>query len=384
LTSARSSNDNPLAILDEETATLVEGLRTDSLASLSYDSTEFMMIFHIFGFGFETIKSIRILLSVSRFKECFALFRTVLETYMQLLLATRGTKYRESMTYRVKPDSGHAAVQARDRTLENWRKEWKSGNPNYRSVADMQKGREEDEIVIVHEWEGLYSTEDTEKKGRPISRFIFALEEYSPDDRFLTSLRTISEGDPFLEISKREQEEQKKLYHYYIYVESLIKNLRLNNIISAEQEDRVVVHYNYLSSFTHPSKRSLDFSEEMRTTGALPEDVEQLLLLYICKFDELFLSAVTEFFSKVNEKAQLSAYEAQIKQLHIATREFWFLFEDPLASDFYYSDMAKEMVKMMKNKLPDPKVVLYYKNPLERLVKMKGFERAFPGLNAGK
>jgi len=248
------------------------------------------------------------------------------------------------------------------------------------SVVDVQRGGKKDTIVVTYQWEGLYSTEDIEKKERPVAMQFFALEDFDPEDAFVSFLPGIVEGDTFF---KRESgndriQEQKRFYSGHFHIKGLIMNLRINDLITRLQRTRVLVHYSYLSAFTHPTRKAINFGEELRSTMARPANIEHLILLYVAKFHELLLSSVIDFYSEVNPKSQLTVEKSLVARLKIATQDLWFTWDEPTDYDKFDSEGRKEMVKQMTGETVDPGLVLYYTNPLKRLVSLGLFQRSRP------
>src|SRR5438093_1480527 len=116
-----------------ETTQLSEALERHCMNEMGYSSTEFFMIFNLYRFALNRLNSVTTLLSESKFEDCFILLRTVFETYMHLLLVTKGKRYRETVPVRVKPNAESTAEEARDKKYDKWVQEWKSGFPNYAS-----------------------------------------------------------------------------------------------------------------------------------------------------------------------------------------------------------------------------------------------------------
>jgi hypothetical protein len=350
------------------------------MEGMEVSSTLDFMISNIYKFGVARLDTVKLLLENSREEDCFNILRTAFETSMHLLLMTKGKKYRQTRTYTITPDPGSTPEQAREKTYEKWRTGSKSKQPEYSNVVDVQRGRKKDTIIVTYQWEGLYSTEDAEKKETPVAMQFFALEDFDPEDAFVSFLPGIVEGDTFF---KRESvndriQEQKRVYSGHFHIEGLIRNLRINQLITKLQRTRILVHYSYLSAFTHPTRKAINFGEELRSIMAGPADVEHLILLYVAKFHELLLSFVIDFYSEVNPKSRLTAEKSIVARLKIATQDLWFVWDEPTEYDKFDSEGRKEMVKQMTGETVDPGLVLYYTNPLKRLVNLRLFQRGRP------
>jgi len=374
------SSQDELRVLIKEAFEGSDILQRHCMEGMEISSTLDFMISNVYKFGITRLDTVMLLLENSREEDCFNILRTAYETSMHLLLITKGKKYRQTMTYTITPDQGSTPEQARERTYQKWHAGWKSKQPEYANVVDIQRGRKKDTIVVVHQWEGLYFAQDTEKKEKPVAMQFFALEEFDPEDAFVSSLNGIIEGDTFFRRNSGSDriQVQRRVYSGHFHIEGLIKNLRINDLITRLQRTRLLVHYSYLSAFTHPTRKAIDFGEELRFTMARPADVEHLILLYIAKFHELLLSSVIDFYSEVNTKSQLTGEKSLVARLKIATQDLWFIWDEPTEYDKFDSEGRKEMVKQMTGETVDPGLVLYYTNPLKRLVSLRLFQRGRP------
>lgn len=378
----------------------VESLEEDAMEYVENRGHEMIVFFQFFYSQFSSMGSVLLLLKESKYKDCFIILRSIFESYLFLLQMIKGKVYKVSREYAIIPNPGNTKKDARDKTLENWKGEWKKGEkPEYKDIVGIDpKG--EDKIIVTYKWEGLYEEKDINHKGYWISRYFFAFEEYSPELRFLSHLPTIAAGDWMHDVTLRLQEEHKEIYHHAFYFNSIIENLKGNELINDEQKDRILVHYNFLSSFTHPTRNMIDSFGDPRVVyikgyenkiivdrekGTVTRNnayskhetkiIEEQILLYICKLQMLFISLILEFFVKLSSNSDWSKkYFALVKQLEEATKDFWFIFEEPTEFDIKESKMQKMWAKGREKEVPKD-IVIYYKNPLERLKKLKSYKR---------
>lgn len=155
-----------------------------------------------------------------------------------------------------------------------------------------------------------------------ISRYFFDFEEYNPELKFLSDLPTIPIAYCMpADITQKLKRKHEEIYHNDFRFDSITKNLRENGLITDEQRDRIIVHYNFLSSFTHPTRNMIDsFGDptvvyiqgyENKITfdskkGTVTRNnaylkyetkiIEEQILLYICKLQTLFIRLILEFF----------------------------------------------------------------------------------------
>jgi hypothetical protein len=339
--------------------------------------------------------SVLILLEKNKYKECFIILRSILESYLFLLQMMKCKIYKNSREYTIIPNPGSTKEEARNNTLKKWKNEWKNGEKTeYKDIISINP-KHNDKIIITYEWTGFYEEKDTKEEGYWISRYFFAFEEYSHEIRFLSDLPTIAAGDWMFDVTESIKKEHEKIYHHVFYIDSIIKNLKNNNLINAEQEDRIRVHYSFLSSFTHPTKNIISYFGDPRIvyTKGVEEKItigengitknyiyskyekkiiEEQILLYICKLHMLFISLVIDFFEPLSSNSNWSKkYSIFTRQLEEATRDFWFIFDNPTEFDIYDSEMRKTRLnEKQKTKIPKD-LILYYTNPLERLTNLK-------------
>lgn len=315
--------------------------------------------------------SILMLSEKEKFEDCFILLRHVFETFLYFWLMLEGNLFRFTRKYNIIPKSESTAKKARDKTFEKWMAEWKSGDSSYNDIINIAKGKRDDIIEVTHEKKGLFSANDPEETGRIIPWYVFAFQEYDPEVRFAATLPIILSGEAprYRNIIKKRQKDQKTLYHRYIYIESILKNLKLNRLVSDEQADRILVHYNFFSSFLHPNKRIIR-TRESRFAFSFPsnqsEVLSELVLLYLCRLEFLYLSKTIKHFRKYYPKGKYAQYEKQAELLDNVSSELWFFDNDPLKHDIEMSNMRKWWLKKSGKTVKDTST-FYYTDPVERL-----------------
>jgi hypothetical protein len=322
----------------------------------------------------DCMDSICALMEREKFADCFILLRHVFETFLYFWLMVEGQIYKFTRVFYVTPNPGSTASAARDRTYDKWKIEWKSGLSQYRDVSEIAKGKEDNVIRITYRWKGVFSSKDPKDAERIVPWYVFAFQDYDPNTRFLSDLPSLSRlpYPSYREIMKRRQMEQKMLYHSYFYIDSIVKNLLLNGLVSDEQVDRIKVHYNFFSNFVHPNKRII----RTRTSGfgfSFPSNETQILselvLLYLCKLQQLYLSRIVSHFRKQYPKGKYAEFESQAASLGTSSSELWFFDNQPTEYDVYTSDARKWWLKS-GGETVDEKLVFYYTDPIERLTNL--------------
>ncbi|MDH3764432.1 MAG: hypothetical protein OER82_01300 [Nitrosopumilus sp.] len=324
---------------------------------------------------FQSMESALSLIHLNKYKDSFIILRSVFETLLYFWLMIKGKKYRFTREWTITPKEGHTVKEGRDLTYEQWCRDWKTGVENYKNVTSINK-KSEDKILLTRELEGLFEDKDIEKKKiYPFYTFVLS-DHYSPSITFTADLPSIKEGSFNPDLTEKLVSEQKTIYHNYIRIEAIIKNLILNNIITEIQRDYIVVHYNFLSHYVHQSKYAIqDFTKDIsiyRRNQISSDIVDEQILLYICSMQSILLKTIIDKFEKENPKASVQKYKELIFELDSSTEYFWFIDNEPTLYDKWLSDIKTRSAERFRNK-PKTDIVLYYEDPLERLQKMKDF-----------
>ena len=349
--------------LEHDALEKVESLRVDWSVYLDIAMTQF-----------DSLESVLLLLKKRAYKDCFTILRSVLEGTFFLRLMLYGKRFRETRLFKVSPKNGSDPKTLRDNILERWRKEKKAQNPNFNKVMSGSINPQGDDLIsITIEDEGLYPNPNPKEQER-ITNYYFAFDDFDPETCFVAPLPTLSKVDPYNEQTQMKMKEQKILYHQYFYIDNIVRNLKLNNLLSDEQADRFRVHYNFLSTFVHTTKPGNFRRYQKQFPGSLtPEEVErayvELIPSYVIKLEAILLETVANYFSNVNPqaKAKLIKYLDRVQRLNSCLDDFWFIYDNPTDFDQAASDGLKK--ELQRNGCPDiPEGIIYYRNPLTRLV----------------
>lgn len=325
---------------------------------------------------FDTLMQALKLIEYKGYKESFILLRTSFEKFFYFWLMLEGKKYRWTMRQIIQRTISKTDKEARDMTLEKWRTDKKNGDPHYKDIIDMQAGKQDNVIVVTYEWTGLSVTSNGKPTGEIVPSYNFMLYEYDSNVRFLTGLSSIIEGEKYPDIRKEEAKTQKMIYNQFIGFDNILRNLILNNLINGNQEEMIIVHYNFLSSYVHTGKDSLEiwlnannkFHYEPKIDDQI---IQELIFLYVSKLMHLYLKVITEYYQKANPKFDASKYESIIAELGVFSKDLWFVDNDPCEFDKLDSIRRKEIRGQTKQTTQDTVDVLYYENPLTRLNAMR-------------
>jgi len=82
------------------------------------------------------------------------------------------------------------------------------------------------------------------------------------------------------------------------------------------------------------------------------------------------LETVASYFTVANTQAKLQKYLEQARQLHASLDDFWFVYDNPTDFDQHVSDGLKRELAL-KGCPNIPAGIIYYRNPLTRLVSLR-------------
>ncbi len=326
------------------------------------------------------------------YKESFILLRTVIEKFLYFWLMLEGKRYRWTKYFRVNTKSSSDSVkEGRDNTVNIWRDGKKKGFPDYRNIIDIQPDKKQEDIIVVtYEDDGYFLTGDKLRLDEFIPSYMFMLDKYDPQTRFVSQLQTIREEDQLPDIAKQRMLEQKMIYNQFIYFEHILRNLSINGLITKKQSDMIIVHYNFLSSFVHISKISLDIWTSLNsgfTTARYDENIlRELIFLYVSKLMHLYLKVIVEHYKKFNQNFVSSKYEIILNNLDLLSRPLWFFDTEPTIYDKKVAEMeeqiAKARAKILNQKGSITKrqtstSLSYYKDPIARIAMLRKYGYPF-------
>jgi len=358
---------------------LIKTIDKDCTHGLKVGDTFHYVLFDTIMSQFQSMESVALLIQSNKFKDSFIVLRPVFEMLLYFWLMVEGKKYRFTKTFTIIPKSDSTKKDSRDNTFEKWQAAKKAGDPSYKEIVSMQK-QGEDKIKVNYIHEGLYESKDEKKKGPVYPNYTFVItDHYDQSLRFNAELPSIKVGDMFPDITEDNIRTQKQIYHHYIYFKSIVENLVLNNLITLPQKDYILVHYNFLSNYVHPSLRSIrQFTKgaHVYRQSEIPDYIViEQLWLYICRMQYLFLKTIVNKFESENTKANLGMHKKLILELESKTNYFWFFDNEPTHYDKWVSEGKKQLVAAAQKIKPEDlaKIDYYYENPLERLHQLKNW-----------
>src|SRR3989338_1246747 len=306
-----------------------------------------------------------LLLAKEYYIPAFRILRSSFESYLLYKLYVNGTKVRatKEIPIRIEP-SDHKNPQARDLTLSRWKEEhnqWiKTKNKelqNYEEVIEFC-AVDDDKIKIKTRVRELYDSKDPQKNGIPIFPYSFKLHEYDPSKHWVLKLTTIKENSYFTDIIKKLQEDNEKIYRDYFRIERIIESLKHSNLIDNEAEDRVKIHYAFLSFFVHPTR----LQQTLITPDSKDPILEELILHYCLKLQALMADEFLKKITSFDKKIDYNSLQNKIDESHKLTRELWFIYNEPTEFD-------KKYTTSYSASFPTTKTIMdsdYLGNPLNR------------------
>lgn len=365
-----------LHALAHEGFAIIKNIDGDATKDLNVADLYYDYLFEMIRSEFESLESVSLLLEKNKIKDCFTLLRTIFEVLLVFWLMVHGKKYRLPRTYTITPKTTQNPREARDLTFEKWIKGKKENDPHYKNIIDIQLVGE-DKIGVTYEWEGIYDKEDKEQTGYFIPQYFFVISEhYNPFVRFNADLPSIKVGSLLSDEKIKEQVKRQAIfYSKYIHIDSIIRNLILNNLVSETQEDYIRIHYNFLSNYVHPTKEMFQFTKP--SSGFIKSDIPDRIIheqiwLYICRIQYLFLKILLERIETYNPKAEIEKYQNHMTNLNTATSYFWFIDNEPTPYDVHVSEQTKKMAEKFTGRKHSD-LVMYYEDPLRRLHQLKSW-----------
>ncbi len=170
------------------------------------------------------------------------------------------------------------------------------------------------------------------------------------------------------------------LHRYYLNFDRMLENLRLNGILDNSTVTRVLVHYNFLSKFSHCTSESISILSERKIyqlsrnglTYVYDHYLSELALLYVCHILLMHLQHSIHYFNwrAIKLRHDKGMYIPLCKKIESDFGYFWFIFNSPHQYDIYnhanrISNYREKIIYRPEDIKPED--VCYYDDPLYRL-----------------
>lgn len=228
---------------------------------------------------------------------------------------------------------------------------------------------------------GLHSDKSKKGRGQTISNYYFEIDRFDP---FLGPKWHAGRlAAPFWEKKLMLQlaDEQSSAWKYLFRRPAVMRALRVNGLLIGKHI-QVDVHYGFLSGYAHPSKRGYEAIFGGNTPdrmGMFDHYASELVLLYVIAI----AAAEIEVYGKMARRPprlvlrDWEAIVAEVREAQQASSYFWFLSgapEDFDRIDTVHTPPGDARLKWGAPRRDPAKIrptrVHYYRNPLERLVKL--------------
>ncbi len=228
---------------------------------------------------------------------------------------------------------------------------------------------------------GLHSDKSKKGRGQTISNYYFEVDRFDP---FLGPKWHAGRlAAPFWEKKLMLQlaDEQSSAWKYLFRRPAVMKALRVNGLLIGKHI-QVDVHYGFLSGYAHPSKRGYEAifgGNSPDRMGMFDHYASELVLLYVISI----AAAEVEVYGKMARRPprlvlrDWDVVMAEVRDAQEASSYFWFLSGAPEAIDridTVHTPTGDERMEWGAPRRDPAKIrptrVHYYRNPLERLVKL--------------
>ncbi len=324
------------------------------------------------------------------YRDVYHLIRMIFEGYFILRLISTCDKYPiRIMVKRGKndPDLNHAKNRIIQQVQKNFGNSlittyMESNNVIVAVVRGVTvvDGKGQDTGVTIPYYYGAWH------QFRPLEYHLKreTLQDRLPTLRFLT-------GEWASMTRKTESEVNKDygvLYKYFLTFDRILENLRLNGVLNKKTTTRVLVHYNFLSNFSHSTSDSLSIIKERKFYQTNPDGLDivynhylsELALLYICHLLSMHLQHAIYYlrWRGIKLKNENKFYRPLCKKVECDFGYFWFIFNKPHQYDRYnHANHKCNYKKKLFYRPEDIRLgdVRYYDNPLYRLKQLHQSQR---------
>jgi hypothetical protein len=316
------------------------------------------------------------------YRDAYHLIRMVFEGYLILRLVSTCDKY--PLRIRLKRAKNDPSLRyTKDRVVQQLKQRF--GN-------DLIKTYMEKRDLLVAVIRGIKVTDDKgNDTGTMIPYYYGAWHDFRPVEYHLKR-DTIQDKLPtrrFLtgewavmprRIKKEIAQNFSALYKYFLTIDGILENLRLNSVLNKKTTTRVLVHYNFLSGFSHCTSDSISIISRRRlpqiTSSGLDNVYDhyfsELALLYACHLLSMYLQHAIYYLKwrKIKLKNEIKVYRPICKKVESDFGYFWFVFNKPHQYDRYaHANRKCNYKKQLFYRPEDIRLgdVRYYENPLGRL-----------------
>jgi len=181
------------------------------------------------------------------------------------------------------------------------------------------------------------------------------------------------------------EEDYGALYRHFLTFDKVLENLRLNAVLNKKTTTRVLVHYNFLSNFSHTTSDSLSILRNRLIGQTRPDGLDVIYDHYLSELALLYhlLSMHLEHAVRYLRWRRIALkhegdYRALGRQVEDEFGYFWFIFNKPHQHDRYcHANRKWYREKGLFYRPEDIRLgdVRYYDDPLWRLKQLHQSQR---------
>ncbi|MFC1965283.1 hypothetical protein ACFLWG_04730 [Chloroflexota bacterium] len=324
------------------------------------------------------------------YRDSYHLIRMIFEGYFTLRLISTCDKYPIRIEIK-KGGKDTTLDDARNRMIEQAQKVF--GSRLLRTY--MEKGSNTLVAIVC----GVPVVNDRkEETGITIPYYYGAWQEFQPVEYYLkrknvtkkySTLRFLKGKWGGLPDTRSDlHKKYERLHRYYLNFDRMLENLRLNGILNNRSATRVLVHYNFLSNFSHCTSDSVSLISTRRLHQVTSQGLEniydhyftELALLYVCHLLSMHLQHAIYYlrWRGIKLKNENKLYRSLYKKFEDEFGYFWFIFNKPHQYDIFdYANRKCNYKKRIFYRPEDIRLgnVRYYDNPLYRLKQLHQSQR---------
>ena len=320
------------------------------------------------------------------YRDAYHLVRMAFEAYFLLRLISTCDKY--PIRIKIKRSKNDSTLEdTKKRVIEQMRE---------RVGKRLIKIYEEDKNTVVVVLKGKQVVDaNGNDTGLLLPFYYGAWQQYQPVEHHLKgksrqkklSTSRFLEGEwATISRNRRGQADEihSELYRRFLTFDKVLDNLRLNGVLNKKTTTRVLVHYNFLSNFSHSTSDTINSLLRLQNyytiggSGALisyNHYYSELALLYICHLLSMYLGHAIYYLTKwrhIHVKSE-EVYRSLCQKVEEDFGYFWFIFNKPHQYDrFAHANRKSNFRKKIFYRPEDVRLrdIRYYDNPLYRLKQM--------------
>jgi hypothetical protein len=332
------------------------------------------------------------------YRESFHLLRMIFESYFTFRLISTCDKYRLYIKIN---------KEKTDTTINNAINRLKIQAKNIFGDKLIEISRNQNSTILTATIRGVPVLNNNKETGVVIPKYYQAWHQFEPVEYHLKKKKVVNKylTPRFLQgewagFPKRKNnliENYEALHRYYLNFDKMLEHLCLNNVLNLRTATRVLVHYNFLSKFSHCtwnsiqllSSRKIYQSSRNGLNRIYDHYLSELALLYVCHLLSMFLKHVIFYlrWRKIKLKKKTKMYTALINQVEQEFGYFWFIYNKPHQYDIFdYANRKSDYKKKIFIRPEDIRIrdVRYYNDPLKRLKNLHSSSRELTSGNIYK